>query len=223
MRSVLLVVVVVLVPACKDTYKLPSSSMLPTYEIGEKLSIQGSDFERGDAIVFRQPCDPLKKYLKRAIALGGDTVEVRCGVVHVNGKPIETTLVAASTSYQDQDPNEQPSSRAASRYRETYNGRTYEIFDDIERPTAKQPTGMGKDFPRDNQVPSCASQMDRKGTDQVLGKLVTTSDAATDCGLHQHFVVPADTVFVLGDNRGNSNDSRFWGVVPIRNLVGRVD
>lgn len=36
------------------------------------------------------------------------------------------------------------------------------------------------------------------------------------------FKIPMDTYFVLGDNRGESSDSREWGTVPKNNLVGRV-
>jgi signal peptidase I len=35
-------------------------------------------------------------------------------------------------------------------------------------------------------------------------------------------LVPRDAVFVLGDNRGNAQDSRYYGAVPTRNIEGRV-
>ncbi|WP_395345418.1 signal peptidase I [Ningiella sp. W23] len=38
----------------------------------------------------------------------------------------------------------------------------------------------------------------------------------------EEFVVPNGEVFVLGDNRGNSKDSRYFGTVPLRDVVGKA-
>lgn len=40
---------------------------------------------------------------------------------------------------------------------------------------------------------------------------------------HQKITVPKDHVFVLGDNSQSSSDSRVWGFVPVKNIVGRAE
>ena len=79
--------------------------MYPTLEIGDHIFVNkfiygvripwtnikfGSSFasrKRGEVIVFIYPCEPDKDFIKRIVAIEGDTVEVRGNMVYVNGKP----------------------------------------------------------------------------------------------------------------------------------------
>ena len=225
-------ILVIALAACKGdrTFRMPSSSMLPTIGIGASFKVTtDGKFERGDVIAFKIPCEPEREYVKRAIAIGGDTVEIRCGIVHVNGAAIPATLVKERETYEDAF-EDQKRRVEVSRYRETFGGKTYEIFDDVDRP--KDPEGkatmrLSKDFPRIGEPPPSCMRNLMPGQaapkdPQPEGKIVTTGTTDDPCKLQAHFVVPPDAVFTLGDCRNNSNDSRYWGVVPNKYVVGHM-
>jgi signal peptidase I len=150
-----------------QNFKIPSSSMEDTLLIGDRLFavkfIYGAQIpfthfrickvhnpKSGDVVVFKYPRDPSKDFIKRCIAVEGQTVEIHNKQVFVDGKL-----------------KEQPK---------------YAKFIDHN----VLPSEFG---PRDNYP-------------------VT--------------VIPKGNLFVMGDNRDNSNDSRFWDFVPYDNLKGKA-
>jgi signal peptidase I len=210
-----------------ESFRIPSSSMYPTIEIGDhiyvdKLTPHWRPIERGELIVHRYPCDPSVPYVKRVIAIGGDTVEVRCDVVYVNGKALPHTLVAKQWEYEDYDENDGAWIRKqVSRWQEVSDGRGYDVFEGIGEPDG------ARDFPRIDAPfpPGCADQSMFRGpakSHEVKGTIVTTKHDAGTCELQAHYVVPEGALFGLGDNRYNANDSRYWGATAESDVIGRV-
>ncbi|HAF14347.1 MAG TPA: signal peptidase I [Blastocatellia bacterium] len=78
--------------------KVEGTSMLPRLQNGERIFVNkliyydeyrwAPRIERGDIVVFWFPDDPSKSYIKRVVGLPGDTVEVREGIVRINGSEL---------------------------------------------------------------------------------------------------------------------------------------
>ncbi len=51
---------------------------------------------------------------------------------------------------------------------------------------------------------------------------ITPCTDSTSCNLPHAITVPAGEYYMLGDNRGNSDDSRYWGPVPLSWIIGEV-
>ncbi len=87
---------------------VPTASMVPTLKVGDRLFVNKfvyrfKDPKRGDITVFKSIVDD-KDYVKRLIALPGETVSLRNGVVYVNGKEVFFPGVNVQSDYDTQDP-----------------------------------------------------------------------------------------------------------------------
>ena len=75
-----------LVRGAAHIYSIPSASMSPTLEIGDRIVVTryfGADPERGHVIVFQSPRDPRELLVKRVIAVPGDLIDARLGYVRI--------------------------------------------------------------------------------------------------------------------------------------------
>jgi len=149
-----------------QAFRIPSESMLDTLLVGDFLFVNKFEYgpklpfthirfpgirkpKTGDVIVFQYPQDPSKDYIKRCIATGGQTLEIRDKKVFLDGRALVEPYVV----------HIDPTVRSAGYdYRDNYPRRT---------------------------------------------------------------ITPGE-LFMMGDNRDNSNDSRFWGTVAMDLVKGRA-
>jgi signal peptidase I len=80
------------------------SSMEPNLVNGQRLIINKAVYhfaspQRGDVIILRPPPEPQKEYVKRVIGLPGDTIEIRNGVVKVNGYALKENYIKILPDY----------------------------------------------------------------------------------------------------------------------------
>lgn len=157
--KILLIALAIVIPVRMllfQPFVVKGDSMEPNYHSGDyliidELSYRLRDPERGEVIVFKYPLNTSYRYIKRIIALPGETIDLKNGEVYV--------------------------SRAGS-----------------------EPTKVSEDL---------------YISDATREKWKTRMD-------YGPVTLKADEFFVMGDNRNYSSDSRTWGVLPMKDITGRV-
>ncbi len=104
----LLVVVLIIRPFIVQAFWIPTGSMLPTLQPGDRILVNKFIYhlrepKRGEIIVFKAPPSTGsagKDFIKRVIGLPGEVVEVRAGKVFINGKPLDEPYIREPPYYE---------------------------------------------------------------------------------------------------------------------------
>lgn len=134
-----------------------------------------SDAEVGEILVFKCPATG-KDFIKRAVAVAGDSIRVSGDTLYVNGEPSPEW----SLCYQD-------------RFRPS---------------------------PLDQVWPGCLDELYGRVQDLAYWEI------RNNCVMNENnilvYVVPEEHVFMMGDNRDHSSDSRVWGALPVDLIKGEA-
>ncbi len=181
-----------------EPFNIPSGSMKPNLLVGDFIFVSKYSYgfskhslpfsiplipgkifsntpERGDVVVFKTPENNRTDYIKRVIGLPGDKIEIKNGIIFINGSEI---LRKKLNDFIDTD--NKTSNKRVRMYNEYFFNKEINILD------------------------------------------ITDNGIADNTQL---FDVPLNHFFVMGDNRDNSQDSRFIstvGFIPYENLVGKA-
>ena len=195
-----------------EPFQIPSGSMMPTLLVGDFILVQKYSYgikdpiwrsqlvdvdepERGDIVVFKYPLDERVDYIKRTIGLPGDKIVYRNKHLYIQPKCAEGV-----TQQGDLLCNE-------------YNKIDMEILNSDE---FKQGS-MNLVRLEENLSTVNHNILINPQAPEMKGRYYQQPGTRSD-----EWVVPADHYFMMGDNRDNSQDSRFWGFVPKENLVGKA-
>lgn len=156
--------------------------------------------KRGDIVVFHFPEDLKMDYVKRLVGLPGETIEIKKGRILANGKEVPTEEMK-KVYYQNVDSNYST---------EHFYGQTGVPF---------RVPKKGMEIPLSADTAwywSKLIEMDGHELKLKNGKVFI------DGSPRKNYTVEQDYYYVLGDNSSNSRDSRYWGFVPEKYLVGKV-
>jgi signal peptidase I len=205
-----------------EAFKIPSGSMIPTLKVGDYIFVNKFVYgfrvpftsspplkfwqlrkpKRGEVVVFLKPDDPERDYIKRIIAVEGDYVRFRDDQVWLRRRGESewravTRRPVGRIRYCDyEEKSDVWEINEGREYEELLDGKSYRV--------------IGANTPP------------REGWENAIAATRRLSQSEVTATSDTFGPIPENHVFVLGDNRENSQDSRYIGTVPLDYIKGKA-
>lgn len=204
-----------------EPFQIPSSSMRPGLTVGDfvlvnkfsygvrvpisnAVAVPVGQIQRGDVVVFQYPWDETLTYVKRVVAVAGDEVVYRDKVLTVNGQ-VERDVAMGTYRYPD---DQQPALiNELAHFQSHLHGRDFDILQNNQSPAV---------------VMDAWQRYRNRAKESGLNDAWTQHCVFETDGSGFRCTVPQGQYFALGDNRDHSADSRYWGFVDDRLVVGKA-
>lgn len=192
-----------------EAYQIPSSSMRPDLTVGDFILVSKYDYgirmpitnqvvipinqvQRGDIVVFEDQTKANRDLIKRVIGLPGDTISYIDKHLRINGKNVSYEP-DGSYDYSENTPSG-------------------DVLIHTQR-SIEDLLGVIHPIITWDQLPP------------VVSELVQDFPGKENCQYNSEGFtckIPAGHYFMMGDNRDNSLDSRYWGFVPEKAILGKA-
>jgi signal peptidase I len=215
-RSFFPVIVLVLVirSFLFEPFRIPSDSMMPTLLDGDFIIVNKFAYglrlpvvdqkmvaigepQRGDVVVFHYPPDPAVNFIKRVVGLPGDHVRITSDQLIINGVPVP---LQSDGRYDDGCYHNM---RLSTEVLGSHRHQTLSCLTPDEIVAAPSS--------------SCSRRLERN-----YECIEPSVPGLRDHSDREEMEVPAGQYLMIGDNRDNSYDGRYWGFVPEDHLVGKA-
>lgn len=205
-----------------EAFRIPTGSMENTLLVGDFLLVNKFVYgapvpftdvklpalkkpEQGDIVVFKYPRDKEVAYIKRCIAAAGSTLEIKARKVYVDGEefalPPEGQFIGTEASAGSSESNIFP---------------TGALFNKDNYGPLRVPKAGDVIVLTPETINTYKYLLEYEGhTPSVMDGKVLVDNLPQPT-----YRVGQDYYFMMGDNRDNSLDSRYWGFVPEANVVG---
>lgn len=196
-----------------EPFKIPSKSMVPTLLVGDFIFVarfqyglrvpftkywltEFSEPKRGDVVVFSYPEDEDVDFIKRVVGLPGDKITIKDDVLYINGEAVKNQTLHIDKA-------------------NPLNKRLL----NFDTPSLAFNPPYVDEFPNYRGY----SDFELKIEDLSVSSHHFIQRSKSNPYLRDtEMIVPERSFFVMGDNRDQSMDSRFWGFVPRENMKGKA-